>query len=131
MNGHARGREGPSWDSVSSRSVTRAVVLCILGLLTVNAYLYHDGVSEFTLLRPRFVNAGWWVALVLTTALLLVVLVSEEVVSGMVQALSGRIWLFRDVIHLPSFAGCNPPPTRTAPPGHRPRPGWRQNTRVV
>ncbi len=59
-----------------------AVVLCILGLLTVNAYLYHDGVSEFTLLRPRFVYAGWWVALVLTTTLIMVVLVSEEAFRG-------------------------------------------------
>ena len=77
MSGRARAR-GPFAGSVSSRSVTRAVVLCILGLLTVNAYLYHDGVSEFTLLRPRFVDAGWWVALVLTTALIMVVLVSGE-----------------------------------------------------
>ena len=39
-----------------------AVLLYVLGLLTVNAYLDQYGVSEFSLVRPRAIVTGAGVA---------------------------------------------------------------------
>lgn len=45
----------------------------ITGLLTVNTYLYQLGVSDFSVLRPRFIYIGWWVFTFITVSFIPVV----------------------------------------------------------
>lgn len=53
----------PQSRRISIEQATKAVTLCallayVLGLVITNTYLYYAGVSEFELLRPRFVTTG-------------------------------------------------------------------------
>lgn len=49
-----------SLDTVTKAATTSVVALYVLALATVNAYLFRLGVSDFELLRTRFVLTGVW-----------------------------------------------------------------------
>jgi hypothetical protein len=44
------------------------IVLYVIGLLTVNTYLYRLGLSDFALLRTKFIYIGAWIALFIALA---------------------------------------------------------------
>jgi hypothetical protein len=53
-------------ESLSKAVALIAIGLYIIGLLTVNAYLYTLGVSDFSTLKPRYIYTGFVVTLSIT-----------------------------------------------------------------
>ncbi len=51
-------RREPTVEAATRLGAAGALLLYALGLLTVNTYLYRVGISDFSLLRARFILTG-------------------------------------------------------------------------
>jgi hypothetical protein len=80
-NSHESPRRLPSLEDVTKAGATLTVSLYVIGLLLINGYLFQLGVTDFSLIRVRFIYTGaLFVAFVLLTSLPTFVLL--QVVGG-------------------------------------------------
>ncbi len=52
--------DGKAIEQLTKLGTLLTVLMYVLGLLTVNAYLRYLGVSDFSLIKPRYVYVGFW-----------------------------------------------------------------------
>jgi hypothetical protein len=70
---------------------TLGLILYVLGLLAVNGYLFRLGMSDFSLLRPRFIYTGTLIASTILLPFLLTVQAGQELVMDWRKPRSTRL----------------------------------------
>jgi hypothetical protein len=61
--------KGDAVERLTKAGTLLGLVLCVAGLLTVNSYLRYLGISDFSLLKPRYIYIGGWLGLTVVIGL--------------------------------------------------------------